>query len=363
MSIDGAAIHLDRAGNLAWVDGQGLMTLLVPTDSANSLTGEPSGQTTGPPPTPPSAQPSGQARPLEITWKGGMEFDGRDAMFRDGVVAVMQQKKVTPEGVPTLEHQRLTCEVLQAVFSPQVVFDQMRANSRPQISQIICREHVFLEQRTSQAGKPTSVERVKAVDLMAQPATGDMLAHGPGWVRRVWVDTGSGPRLPGAPAAAPKPPPPPGVERLAYLGVDFQGQFSGNQVRQTTDFNQRVRCVYGPVPDWDTILEADDPDTLGDGSVLLTSDHLQVVRAPAAANQSQPFELTADGNAKLDGRATANASSEPVAAGKPPAKGQMYSASAARITYSAAKDMLVLEGDGRNYAASGPASPRRLAVG
>jgi lipopolysaccharide export system protein LptA len=330
IAIDGAAIHLDRAQNLSWVDGQGLMTLLVPSDPAN--------------------QPAAQPRPVEITWKGGMEFDGRDAMFRDGVVAVMQQHKLTAEGIPTLEHQRLTCEVLQAVFAPRVIFDQMSASARPQISQIICRENVFLEQRTTQAGRPTSVERLKSVDLTAEPASGNLLARGPGWVRRVWVDTGTGPRLPGAPAAAPKPTPTPGEKRLAYLGVDFQGQFAGNQARQTTDFHQHVRCVYGPVPDWDTILVTDDPDNLSDGSVLLTSDHLQVVRTPAAADQAQPFELTADGNAKLDGRGAMTTSHDKIAAGKPPPKGQMYSANAARVTYSAAKDLMVLEGDGRNFA-------------
>ena len=210
-----------------------------------------------------------------------------------------------------------------------------------------------LEQRTTVGGKPSSIERLVAMDLRAEPATGNLLANGPGWVRRAWVDTGNGaPRMPGAPPTAPpRQPAPqsPAVKRLVYLGVNFQGLLAGNQTQQAMDFQDRVRCVYSPIPDWDSVVEPDDPDKLADGAILLTSDRLQVVRTAAVTGQGQPFELTATGNAKLDGRAGGSAG-DPADPSKPKSRGQTFSASAARLNYAAAKDLFVLEGDGRNYA-------------
>ena len=104
---------------------------------------------------------------------------------------------------------------------------------------------------------------------------------------------------------------------------------NGNQTQQTMDFRDRVRCVYSPVPDWDTVVEPDDPDKLVEGAVLLTSDRLQVLRTPGATTgTTQPFELTATGNAKLDGRANAGGTSTPADPTKPKSRGQTYAASA-----------------------------------
>ncbi|HEY4309577.1 MAG TPA: hypothetical protein VGN12_09030 [Pirellulales bacterium] len=334
MTIDGNDIHIDRANNRAWVNGHGIMTIMVPP--------------------PQTTQAPGPPRPLEITWKGRMDFDGRDANFQDGVVVVTQQDKLTPEGLAQSEHQRLTCNLLQAMFEPRVVFDQMDPRARPQIRQVLCRQDVALEQRTLQAGRLSSLERMIAMDLAVEPATGNMNANGPGWVRRVWIDTGTGPRMPGAAAQQPKPPQPnpqANGPRLAYLGVNFQGSLSGNQTQQTMDFQDRVRCVYSPAQDWDTVVEADDPERLVEGAMLMTSDRLQIMRTPGATTgNTQPFEITATGNARLDGRANPGANNDKADPNKPKSRGQTFSASAARLNYVAAKELMILEGDGRNYA-------------
>ncbi len=46
----------------------------------------------------------------------------------------------------------------------------------------------------------------------------------------------------------------------------------------------------------------------------------------------------------------AGGSSAPADPTKPKSRGQTYAASAARLNYVAAKDLMILEGDGRNYA-------------
>ena len=333
MSLDGAAIHLDRGRNFAWVDGQGLMTYFVPTDLAG--------------------QPLAQPQPLEITWKGHMEFNGREATFFDGVKALMQQQRINPTGAPVAEHQKLTADWLCAVFNPRIVFAEVRPGARPQIAEVLCRGNVFLERTTFEARRQTALERMQSVDLSVEPATGKLEGHGPGWVRRVWIDTGEG--LPGVPRAVPvaaKPQAKPAGDQLAYLGIDFQGTLTGNQQRNNVDFDDRVRCVYSHVPDWDTVIEADDPDKLGEGGALMTSDHLQVERVPAVSAGDPPsFMMEATGNVKLDGKAgTSKPRDSAGHAGSAAASSANYSATGSKMRYVDTKKMFVIEGDGNNPA-------------
>ena len=155
VALDGRNIHLDRGRNRAWVDGQGLMIFLVTSDLAN--------------------QPVAEPRPVEIKWKGGMEFDGRVATFQDGVVALMDQQRSSPEGIATHESQRLTSDRLQALFEPRIVFADASRSTRPQISTVLCQGNVFLERRTTAAGRQTALERMQSIDLEIKPTSGDVL--------------------------------------------------------------------------------------------------------------------------------------------------------------------------------------------
>ena len=112
-------------------------------------------------------------------------------------------------------------------------------------------------------------------------------------------------------------------------------------------FHDRVRSVYGPVMSWEDQLNPDDVDDLGDGGALMTCDLLKVRQTndkpPAgAAPDHHPIELEAIGNASVEG--------------------EQYRATAARMTYTEAKDLLTLEGDGRRdawlYRQERPGDPR-----
>ncbi|MBI2826811.1 MAG: hypothetical protein HYX69_19225 [Planctomycetia bacterium] len=300
LAVDGGTIHLDRARNVASVEGQGMLTLLVTSDLAGQEVAHP--------------------QPLELVWRGRMDFDGHEATFQDGVVA-------------RLAEQRLTADWLKAIFDGRIDFSAAAPQTRPQVEQVLCRgaSGIFLERRTVVTGRTMSIERMQAVDLTVYPLTSDLRARGPGWVRSVRIGTGAGfPTLPGAqPQRA--PPAAPGAERLAFLGVNFQGDLSGNQQRGLMNFQDRVRCAYGPVPDWDTTLDPDDPDKLGPEGVVLTSDALQVAQMPGLPGAEASYELTATGNVRTEGKMQ---------------DGKLFSSRAARMTYSQAKDLLVLEGNG-----------------
>jgi hypothetical protein len=121
-------------------------------------------------------------------------------------------------------------------------------------------------------------------------------------------------------------------------------------------FHDRVRSVYGPVLSWEDELNPDNVDDLGPGGALMTCDQMTVrqpdgpAAPPAQPNQPpqsrRPVELEAIGNALVEG--------------------DTFTARAHRLTYSEAKDLLVLEGDGRNdaqlYRQENPTGPQTKAM-
>jgi hypothetical protein len=316
MTIDAGAINVDRAGNRAWVEGPGAMTFLVDRDM--------------------EGQPLARPQRIKLSWKGGMNFDGQRARFDRDVVA---------QG----EEQRLSTETMVATFSRFVRFGEGGQETRPEIERIDCDGGVFLERRArDKAGQLASIERLQTQTLALRQRTGEMTARGPGWLNSVRIDKGEG--LPGGRgfgggAAAVRPR---GAadgalrpDGLVYLGVYFQGDLVGNRQTLVMEFHRQVRTVVGPVVNWEGRLDPDDFDSQRDRGVLMESDELNVSQRPAIAGQAPTYVLVATGNTTVDGNYD----------------GANYWASAAKLKYEDAKDLLVLEGDGR-----GPAQLFRQAV-
>jgi len=313
MTIDAGAITVDRAQNHAWVKGPGAMTFQVDRDM--------------------EGKPLARPQQVKLTWKGSMDFDGQRAKFERDVVA-------------SGEEQRLNTATLVATFSQFVRFGEGGQETRPEIERIECLGGVFLERRTrDKVGQLASIERLQTQDLTIQQRSGEMTAHGPGWLNSVRVDKGEG--LPGSRglaggAAALRPRRPAGeAEGLVFLGVHFQGDVVGNRQTRVMEVQRQVRTVVGPVADWEGRLDPDDFDSRRDRGVLMESDRLQVAQIPRGAGLEPTYVLEATGNTTVDGNYD----------------GANYWANAARLTYEDAKDLLVLEGDGL-----GPAQLFRQAV-
>ena len=127
--------------------------------------------------------------------------------------------------------------------------------------------------------------------------------------------------------AAPTPRP----DELTYLGVDFQKGMTGNIQRQSLDFHQRVEAIWGPVATWEDILDPHAPQGLSPRAVLVTSDLLSIGQVPAAPGVARAsIELSAGGNVLVEG--------------------DSFTARAARLSWSEAKDLLIFQGDGRSDA-------------
>ena len=303
-----------------------------------------------------------------------MDFDGLTAHIVGSVVGESHTR-------------HLRTPALDVTLRQRIDFAQPHPQDRSDVARIVCHGDVLLENRTFELDKQTAIERMFAHDVMVDEVTGLIEGQGPGWVTSVrrgdedplTVPGAQGPAnvaaRPGAPQAAGRGPvvnqptrPQPGIaahpasahahrhshagahqeslmngEHLNYLNAVFQGPLTGNVNQHEITLHDQVRTIYGPVLSWDDQLSLENLDELDDGDIVMNCDQLTVRQAslgvpmtpPAArANATQPgqpphqpMELETLGNTLVEAR--------------------QFTARSYRMTYSEAKDLLVLEGDGR----------------
>jgi len=302
-------IHYHRGENHLWVKGPGTLTLPGNRDL--------------------EGRPTKTNQPIEIDWQGGMDYNGNNAVF-SGKVEARQ------------EHSWLSTPSLEVVFAKSVRFEAADTGEQAQIDRIICSGGVRIENRgfDEETGRElASVNNLHANDLTLFYASGDFVAHGPGTVESVRVDSGeSDAFFPGAEADEDKRKQVKDEnddeeKGFNFLLVHFQRELNGNLRRQVMNFQGRVRAVYGPVDDWQERLSVDDPEELGVGGFVLSSEKLQIAKQSIIAKDKRAFELTAEGNAVVEGV---------------PVVDEMFLARASLLTYDMRKGLLVLDGQGRD---------------
>jgi hypothetical protein len=104
---------------------------------------------------------------------------------------------------------------------------------------------------------------------------------------------------------------------------------SGNRLRNDIVFHGQVRAARAPVQSWTATLESDDPIRLGPQAFVLYCDTMHVGTSPGPGSGGN-LELTALDNVTVVGTNITSRS--------------------ARLTYTQAKDLAILEGDGRSDA-------------
>jgi len=305
MTVTGDNIQLNRGDNRIWIDGPGKMLLPAPARK------RPEGAE-------PLAAPA-SAQPLNVAWGGRMDFDGRTARFlRDVQVSSAQQ---SPQGetfdVLVLGHE------LAVTLNQEVNLSRDKPPQDLDVQQLAVVGGAFLQNTGSRGGNRTSYDQLQVRDLTIDQRSGRLHAEGPGWGTSVRYDRGlaGNPLNPAAEDAGAEP-------RLAFVRVDYDDEIEGNIEAREIEFRGRVRTLYGPVDHWDQTLDPDPIAGLAPGQYLLTSDRLAVadVTSPIGT-QEAGVELTALGNATIEGDA--------------------FSARAYRVAYAKAKELVILEGDGR----------------
>lgn len=367
VTLKGASVHLDRAANRVWIPGDGEATLPLsgalgglPSSSAQAgmrrfpprrAIYRPGATTVSSLRRPRRApQPRAALRPATaheaaasvgqqtatVTWQEGMQFDGSTVQLRGGVIARTQQ-------------QRLAAPMVDISLTKSLDFSEPPRATAIDVQEIRLRGQVTMENRTIEQGELVSVDEMMVRDLTIDQQTGDLSADGPGWIKTVRRGGDLGPSPFTGPAAGNTNMPQDEAaedgsdDGLTYLRVTFQTAMTGNVHQRHVELHESVRAVYGKVAQWTDTIDPDLALETEEDVVLLTSDTLQVaeMNPPAGAGESEqspqqsrrklgPVELQALGNAMVEGRT--------------------FTARAHRIAYAQAKDLLVMEGDGRTDA-------------
>jgi lipopolysaccharide export system protein LptA len=325
LALTGSNISLNRGTNRLWIDGPGQMDLLVDRD----LEGRP------------LRSPS----LLQICWQDGMVFDGRTARFEEAVTV-------------TAPHRYLQTETLEVLLKQAIDFSRAQIQQQSRIERLLCRGGVYMESLSFDGEKQISHERMQVPDLTINQDSGALTAGGPGWLSSVTrrsndpLGTRNDGRMAGIGGLSPAPPAPgnmtrggpphtvgfadaspaDGVDQLVGLQIRFQGSITGNvhAPRREMTFHDQVQAAYAPVDSWTATLDVNDPDALGPDGVVMHCDRLSVNEMAAPEGNRPTLELAAEGNTKVEG--------------------STFTACAIRVTYAQAKDLLVLEGDGRTEA-------------
>jgi hypothetical protein len=254
---------------------------------------------------------------LTINWHRDMTFDGHTAQFEDSVVAA------TPQ-------QQLRTETMQVQLQRPVSFSTPNAQASPQVEEIRCLGGVAMESRDFDPQQQLmSYDRLQVADLCVNLISGALTAGGPGWISSVRRGTANPLGNPMMPMLGDNSPVPM-QSQLTGLFVRFQRKIDGNLLRHQLTFHDQVKMAYAPVQDWNALLATDNPDQLGPDGVTVRCDQLWVGQMPSPIGGPPSVELEAHGNAVVEGTT--------------------FTARGNRIAYNEVKDMLILEGDGRNDA-------------
>jgi len=309
LGLTGTNIHVNRGTNRLWIDGPGQMDLPLTSDLEGQSLATPGVMT--------------------VDWRRRMEFDGRTARFEESVVAAGPQ-------------QQLHTQTMEVSLQRPIRFSDPKMNEPPQVEEVRCRGGVSVESRSFDKQRQlSSVDRMQVADMAVNVLGGALTAGGPGWFNHVGrgsdnasafgaaIPVGLSNRAtdpPGQADGAANPP----QDTLICLHVKFQGSITGNLLSRQVTFHDQVRAAYAPVNNWEAILTTEDPDQLGPQGVTLRCDQLSVIEMLLPIGGRRARELEALGNAVVENT--------------------IFTARGNRITYAEAKDLLILEGDGRNNA-------------
>jgi hypothetical protein len=276
---------------------------------------------------------------MHIVWQERLVFDGLTARFLGDVqIRTATQVALAPAVEATLS-QRVDFQAIGGTAGrapkPESVgrstaetrVDKPSVATQPELARVFLdggMQGVYIENRgLNEFGDQISREKMNVRNLTIDRLAGKMHGAGPGWVNTVRRGSGGLPGAPGGP-----PPPNPAIaanQPLTSVHVAFEKEMVGDMARRQVEFHQHVLTTYSPANDFTDFLVADPLADLPERMILLESDTLAV--RELGEPPTRWFEMEATGHTTVRGtKADVNA---PI------------------ITYSSAKDTLILRGDGR----------------
>jgi hypothetical protein len=297
MQMVGPQFLLQRRDNSLEIDGPGTATL------------------------PPRKTTGVRLPPFQISWEGGMRFDGRHAHFR---------QRVSTRGGHQLENLDVldiagSAETFVVTLNRYVDFNKPDTEQEMRIREFRFDENVKFESNLyDPSGERKLYQQMHVPNLTVNQQTERVTVDGPGWVqgvqprKQLQMQT-SADRWPTAKAG-----------ELDFIRVDFANRMTGLLGKRELEFGDHVNAIYGPVERWDETIDPFQPQTWSEDTFTLDCRQLRVADMGVTSDTLKNIVLEALDNAFV--------------------KGQTFSAQGQRISYTRIKDQLVLVGDGRNDA-------------
>ncbi len=286
LKLIGMDIQLDQQTNRMWVAGPGEMHLQQAKQ----------------------AQPTRPANATQITWAKRLDFDGQTVTMEKDVKTSVQSYSATGQTTQT----RISGALLQTTLNRHLNL-QKPDNTRPlQLRRLTYGGGIKIVSQTQSAtGQPLSVDQLQVHSMSLDQQTGELQATGPGWGSSVRVDQRKKENV--QPMASPE---------LIYVRVQFENGIAGNIHNRHIRFYRRVQTIYGPVPNWNHVLDPDIPNGLGEQGIELVSERLELADLQQG---KQSVVLTAVGNTQIES--------------------QKYSALAHQLQFAQLNNLLTLQGD------------------
>ncbi len=330
MTMVSSTVALNQKENRVWIDDAGQMTL-PPLEGRPRARGQVLFENRDPLESPrvPDSDPNQPQRfdptqlqratsapaPILVSWKGRLDFDGQTARFQKDVQVRGAYRLSTGEIFESL----ITGGQLDVMLKGRVNFSggnsgpDSSADKDVELQSIGFSGNVFLDGRTTMSDVITSVDRMQIRNLTLNHQTEEIFGEGPGWLSSTRLEKE-------ASAAA-------ATARLTYMYLDFIGQVKGSSKSQSVEFQEQVRAIHGPVGRWNEQLDLNRPESLPDSAVTLLCQRMALSKmAGTLPTTPSGLEFEATGNATIEG--------------------QKFLARAARVTYSQAKDLIIMAGQG-----------------
>lgn len=327
LTLLGKEIHLNQVTNRMWMENSG-RALISPPPKNGAANGAPELIAAG--------------KPTEVTWQGGLEFDGATVRIRKKLQVLSE--KIGDDG--SVSKIQLNGDNLDILLNQKVDFANTnrdginQANIKPH--SLVMTGPVHIEQETrDRAGNIESVEKLDAEGAGIEYETGRLLAGGPGVAMTIRKGSAPQPGQPqngfpvGQPGLGPAAPgnnffgAGAGGEGLVFIRVDYAGQIEGNIYSKQMSFVNQVEAYHEKVANWDNWLTQEILRN-SQTAFYLKCERLELAQIAGINNTKATAELRALKNAY-------------VRTGTTEAMGD-------RIVYDEAKDLLILEGDQRQDA-------------
>jgi lipopolysaccharide export system protein LptA len=325
ISLIGPTVVIDQVENVAEVQGLGSMRLISKTDFDGKTLAKPT--------------------PMTVTWKLGMRFTGKQAVFRGFVQA--DQENTT-----------ILCQSMQVDLNRPVSLNEQRGTTRAAgtepatVDKVVCDagpdrpQGAIITDTIRENGRLMSIRRLEQDEFALYKEEGRLDAanhgNGRGFVRIVQL--GPKEESPLGPGKTPAKQPParpvkPSEQEYKATIVRYKGPMRLNNQSRTAQFFEDVEVLHLPVESPDQQPQFDSTvNRLPTGVLYLRSDRMTVYSAKDAAGQTRQ-EMIATGKADVT-------------------VGDQFHGAADVIKYDESKQLVTLEGR-----AGAPARARRLGRG